>query len=417
MRHYHVNLYTIKKILPKKVGKKTVLISLFMGIYMLGWSFVTPLFSIYLDLITDSNTSVGLIFTILPLLGMFFALPIGRLVDKLSKIKLLTLGLLGYLFVTLGYMYSWFDHTLIVISRILHSILVLVVWISAESFLKVSTRNIETAFSFYSFLQKALYLFGGGVLVLLLYTGFINLDNIYLVFLILFFIILFLSFLVPMVFGISHLLRLNLWKEIRDVIEKDGVVITEIKDLLKYGNNAHSMFIIQFTQSMFVTGLQIFFPIMIFKMNFPLWQIVVISLLPQISFILLPKIPELAKKLGDGFMLMLLALIGGISGMMIALSTDLTSFLIFYTFAIGSVLLSAPIINNIVTTNIPRSHYGELTGGLTVANKLGALVGGLMCGYISDLFSYETSFVAFSITLIIVSFITLIYFKIMIKIR
>ncbi|MCD6227707.1 MFS transporter [Candidatus Micrarchaeota archaeon] len=411
MHNYRCHLIQIKNLFAKGVEKRAVNISLLIGIYIMGWSFINPLFGIYLSLITESNTAVGLIFSILPLLGIIFALPMGKLADRVNKVKLLTLGFAGYMFVVIGYLYSWLNHTIVVITRVIHGLLMLVVWISAEALLRSSTKKIETAFSSYFFIQKVMYVIGGLLLITLLYLNIITLDNLYSIFIILFFFILLVSILTPIVLGISNLSKDNLFKGVYNVIEEDGFVVTEIKDIMKFGKDVHSMLIIRFAMTMFFTAISLFFPIMIYKMNFSLWEIVLISLVPQTFFIFLPKIPNLADKYGDWPLLLTLILISSMAGICIAFSDSIISFLIFYTICSGGILLSSPIINNIVTTNISKKHYGEVTGGLTLFNKTGALFGAAISGYLCDAFSYDLNFIVFSIALALITMLTFIYYK------
>ncbi len=412
MRIYHQHVYNIKKIIPEKLGNKAILISLIMGFYMLGWGFVNPIFSIYLNQIISSNILVGLVFGLNALLGIVLSLPIGRLIDRVNKIKLLTLSLLAYMFIVFGYIVSWFNHSVIFIVRILHGVMILFVWITSEAILRHSSKDIEHAFSFYLFTQKFMTVVGGIGLISLLYFQIITIENLFLTFLFLLALIISAAMLTPFFFATKQIWNNNLIGKSCKLIRKDRFMLNEIRDISQFGRNVHMMMIIRFVQDMFVTAIAIFFPIMIFKLNYPLWQIVGIALIPELLFILLPRIPKLARKYGDLKLLTILTITAGGAGIGITLFENLIGFIILYSICIGSIFLSSPIINKLITKNVNKKDYGELTGGLTLASKVGILIGGIGAGYLADVATYEITFITFSVTLIIISLVTLLYYKI-----
>lgn len=414
MQSHHAkphNIFLIKKILPEYIEKKTLIISVIMGFYILGWSFGTPLFGIYMYHIIGSNSFVGIIFSLLPLMGIIFSLPIGKLADRVNKAKLLYMGFFAYILVSLGYIYSWIDHSFIIITRVVHGVVVLVVWIAAESLLRISTKKTEVAFCVYHFIQKGMYVLGGIFLVILLYFELITISNLYMIFVFLFLFLIVTALLTPVLLKISNVFKNHLAKGVFEVVEKDHFIVSEIKDILKFDVNVRSMMIMSFAFTMFTTSLALFFPIMVYQMNFALWQIILVMLMPEILFILLPQVPRFVKKFGDTRMLTFFVIIAVASGLCIAFAKDLFPFLCFYTLAIGAHNLAVPIINNIITYKIKKSDYGEITGAITMSNKTGGLIGAIGTGILADIFSYSFSFILFSIILFVIAFISIRYYK------
>jgi len=375
---------------PKKIGKTPLILASVIGFYMFGWGFVSPVLGIYLDLITQNNTSTGLLFSILPLIGIIFSIPVGRLTDFVNKTKLFITGCASYLFVVLGYLMSWLYPEAIVLTRILHGFLMLVVWISFDSLLRSITKKVSSVFSICIFSQKIGYILGAILLSFLFYFGILEVDNIYLSFFILFGVLALIVIVSPILFGFSNVFKFGTAGEIFETLKNKKITLKEFKEIKNLKRNAHAMFILNFGIIMFTTSISLFFPIMIFKTGFPIWMIILIALVPESLF-------------GNFKSLVFLIGIMAIGGILLSQSDGMLSFIVFYSVCIGSHILLGPIINSIVSMKIKKEFYGEVTGGLSAFGKAGGFVGALGTGYLADVYSYGVSFIIMSVGLIIIS--------------
>ena len=87
-------------VFPKEVSKlprHIKIVSLLVFIYYLGWGFIDPFFSIYIKSKLGSYAAVGYIAGALPLLSILWSIPVGKLVDIMSKQRIIKIILVLYL--------------------------------------------------------------------------------------------------------------------------------------------------------------------------------------------------------------------------------------------------------------------------------------------------------------------------------
>ena len=117
----------------KSLPKSIKMVSLVLFIYALGWGIVSPFIPIYYQSIFGSYTKVGLITAFLPLFAILMDIPIGSIVNTVSKRRFMQIALLlyipfSYFFLTIRTLLSF------TLFRFYHAFLATSLWISAESY-------------------------------------------------------------------------------------------------------------------------------------------------------------------------------------------------------------------------------------------------------------------------------------------
>ncbi len=117
----------------KSLPKSIKMVSLVLFIYSLGWGIISPFIPIYYQSLFGSYTKVGFVTALLPIFAMLLDIPIGSIVNSVSKRRIMQFALLLYL--PFSYFFLSFRSLLAFSAfRFYHAFSATSFWISAESY-------------------------------------------------------------------------------------------------------------------------------------------------------------------------------------------------------------------------------------------------------------------------------------------
>ncbi len=141
--------------------KDILIISLVFVFYQFAWSLIGPIFNIWINNISNSLFLSGILFSITSIISIIFDPIFGILSDKISPKKLLTISLIVYIGVFIGYSFTN-NVILLTILRILDGFAYACLWVSGWTIIRIKSRGKDSQkkISIWATLQNTVYLFG-----------------------------------------------------------------------------------------------------------------------------------------------------------------------------------------------------------------------------------------------------------------
>jgi MFS family permease len=368
-----------------KLPREIKIISIFIGIYVFGWAIASPFLPIYFLHVLGSYTAVGFVTTLLYIFSFFWVLPIGSLLDRVSKKRFLTLILILYLPLA-PFLLALKTIAHFVLFRIYHSLIATSLWTSCFAFVREHSPRSKTAESFGLFdTAHGLALVIGPAIggVLMLRYGF----N---------------TFLLISVFAALALIPLLLIRErqkmpILSVIRKlfkTNIFRQHLADLKKTRNLLHFAplpFFIRFSS----TFLHMLLPLFMLALGADFLQIGIL-----VAVYHMPKISEayfsaLADHGSKKFMITVGLVFGALGFLLLWVSGTIgNTALIFITALFLATCLSAiiPAMQGRLTELMPGGKMGELSGDIRALEIAGSGLGPLVAGLIADSFGLRWVF-------------------------
>lgn len=111
---------------------------LMFSLWMFGWGFADPLFSLYLKAIIPDYAIIGILASIPNLMAMLLAIPLGELEDHFDPNVFLKYGLLSYVFLGLMYLVAGVYRLipLLLFALFFNGIISAMVMLSARTYVK-----------------------------------------------------------------------------------------------------------------------------------------------------------------------------------------------------------------------------------------------------------------------------------------
>lgn len=354
-----------------EIPSKIKLISLIFIIYGISWGIINPFFPIYLKQNLPNYSLVGVVNLATPLAILVLAAPIGKFADIVGKKKFIIIAILLYLLLGPFYMLSR-SATQFIAARIYHGIIWVFLWIPLLGLVRdfsgkkkvlaigtfLSSYNIGTMFGAFALAPAIVTFFPLQYIFLpLIFTNF-------------------LSFLL--------LLKIPEGVRIKEKFKVKDLYITEIKDFFKHAISkvvAFSAFSLEFA---FIT---VYFVLFLFlrDVGASYVQLALFYGIAVIPRAIQAYFSDLAEKVGKKFILMLGLSICTVSFFLIFFIKDLIFLFAFGIIASVGITMSFPVLEGFVT-KIGLRKEGEFTGVLETIVCVGAILGSLIGGLLSDIF-------------------------------
>ncbi|HII15491.1 MAG TPA: MFS transporter [Nanoarchaeota archaeon] len=370
-RYWYNPLQFSRHMLTMPFGIKMIAAVIFL--YYLGWGIVAPFLPLYYKSILGSYTSVGIATALLPLFSLIIDIPVGGIVNKVSRVWVIRIALLLYLpFSILLLSLKSLPH--FIIFRLYHSAVSTPFWIASDSYARGHAPRWKAA--------EAISVYDvGGTLSLIIGPAIGGILFVYFDFSILYAIslfagvALFATFFLPD--GEQH--------------EKAGDAVKE----LVYNDGVYKRSFVEFMQNRLLVKMYGFYFLLRFCMSFvamllPLFmkefgasnlQIGLVFALYYLPLIFEPYFSVYARN--KKVMSMGLALFAVVF-VSLFFNNQLT--FIFFHSILLSLLFAAiiPMINGRIAELMPQEQIGELSGVGMMFSHAADFIGPITAGIISD---------------------------------
>lgn len=364
-------------------------ISLAFFLYSLSWGVIIPFFPLFIKSHANSYTEIGFLVGLVPLMTLLVKIPVGDLVDKISKEKVMIFSLLNYLIIGPLYAMTVTVQTMI-IARVYHGIMSVGVWIPARAFVREnSPKHLEAEsmglFSASNALSTiAGSLLGAGLLTLIIIAFPAEKNPInYL-------------FYLPAIGAVITILLLKnipekqtktepLSAAINDVVIKDKLFEKEIIDYVSEGRKGIYITALHFILNFSIGMLMMNLALTASNYNASFMQIGIIYAVFHIPFTMQFIFGDLADHIGKKKILYAGAAITAVFFSMLFLSSNIIYLFVFSLFVALGISMMAPVLEAYIT-DFGKGKDGEITGIYSSVESAGKLAGPITAGILSDVF-------------------------------
>lgn len=372
-------------------GVKLIVLALFLR--SLGWGFVDPFFSIFVDGFSKNYAGVGGLISIMNLTSLVAMVPLIRLADKMKDTVIMRDSEVLYVLAILFYLLSAFtgNLALLVLALILNGVALPFMIVGAETYIRKYTNpeKQSNSFAFYTALN---YL--GWILGMVIGAFTVQYYGLKLMFL----------FVLPG--SLAGLLILKHIRErgLRSMISgfkkylHNGrdleVILEDIKTL-----NKHTFFflLLSFFDGVIVMFSFIFIPLFALAVDLSLKQVALLVAVMYLPFVFSFIISELTERLKRMDVIAMGLFIGAASFVLLSFLVQQLWIVILATMTSVSLAIMRPAYNGMLTRLTPRRMLGEVTGLNNIALRLGYVVGPISIGLIADRYSLQAAFLGIAI--------------------
>ena len=385
------------------VGIKLIVFVIFLR--MLGWGFVDPFYSIFIDSFSDSYAGIGSMVAIYNFASLFALIPLFRLADKVRDTTIMRDGEVIYLFAIVFYILAGLTGEIgfLIPALIFSGIASPFVIVGAETYIRkhVKIGGETKSFAFYT----ALHYLGWitGMLIGAFTVQYYGLTWMFL-------------FILPSIF--AGLFILNRIKErgIRSMLrglkkylhtrEDFRNILTDLQDL----NSRTSYFLLlAFFDGVITMFSFVFIPLFALSIDLGFKEIALLMAVMYLPFIFTFLISEATDKLKRMNVIAMGLFIGGISFISLSLIVDQLWIVLFVVLKSFSLAIIRPTYNGMITHLTPRRMLGEMTGLNNIAIRAGFIVGPILSGFIADKFSIQVAFFGMAIFAFTLATVTLLF--------
>lgn len=407
--HRYLFLYTRVQRDLDAVPKDVKQLIFVMFVYLIGWAIVDPFMAIFIHNISGSYSLAGFIYGLLFLTGVFFAVPVGDLVDKVNKIKYTAVSmsfypLIGLFYFSVSFLGGGLALIALFFTRVLHGLASLL-WIPVEGFIREKSPKGKTSATFglhvtvhkFSFVLAPLF-----SIPLILFFGLTS-KNIHWLLLVL------IPFPIIAVFLVSKIRDEGkpISQGIEEVVVKDGIFRKEFLDLKQMGFIGSFSLLIGFFMRSIEAVVLFLIPLYALSLNFSLVEIALLFAVLNAPYLLSFYLAELADSFGKVNIISIGFVFAAVVLFAISLSAGSMAYIFAGCFALGLILaLLQPAVNGLVTDITPRVEEGEMSGIFKAVIKISGFVSALALGLMADAFNLQFPFMVFAVLLLAMAVLT-----------
>ena len=405
MRHFHKILgYVGNDFRRIPFGVKLIVLVLFLR--TLGWGFVDPYYSLFLDRFSDQYSVVGLLVSLMAFASLLTIIPLLRLADKVKDTRIIEDGEIFYFFAIIFYVAAGYLNSipLLIFALIFNGIGHPLVYVGAETYVRKTTLRggSSKAFAYYTALE-----YGGWILSMFLSGFLIQYYNFNLMFLAVMPSI-FLSFLIlPRIrergYGSFFAGFRHYFHRKEDFVD----IINGIKEL---DSKSFFFLVLSFFDGVIRVFSLYFIPLYALKIHLSLSEIAwLMSFMyfPYVLSFLLSEVMDKMRKM-DRIAFSLFAGAAAFLGLTFVSEDRLGVALLFASISL-SIAILRPAYNGMLTRITPRRVLGEVTGINNLISRLGMIIGPLFIGYISDLYNLQLVFIIIGIVALFLALLSLLF--------
>ncbi|MCW1930460.1 MAG: MFS transporter [Candidatus Kerfeldbacteria bacterium] len=365
-----------------------------LGIYNFGWGFADPFFSQFLRTFSDHYTVIGLLAAVINAITIVMVIPVGGLLERISRRQVLDIGRLGYVCVGVLYVCAGAFHSLplLVVALMCNGFFLPFVWTSVIATVESEStkENASMMYGFYTTMRQLLWALG--LLCALCLLPYIPLYGLFIPVIIFPLISFWYSRKLPdpqeraSAARIASIL-LSPWMLLRSFY----------RDALQFPRELWIAYTIHFFVHMIYTATIIFLPLYVVSQGHPMFLAGVLAFILTIPFIMsmlssgLPQAAEHWRMAAVGVAIFTVGFFG--------LSFFHTSFqaIAFWGLCVMcGYACVIPALGGIITATTPRPVIGTSSAMVDITEFGAALVAAPTIGFVIDTFSWQNFF--FSIT-------------------
>ncbi len=383
-------------------GVKLIVLVLFLR--SLGWGFVDPFYSIFVNGFSDNYAGVGSLISLMNLSSLLAIIPLIRLAGKMKDTVIMRDGEVLYLFAITFYLLAAFTGRLsfLILAFIFNGIAFPFMIVGAETYIrKYAHSTTETkSFAFYTAIH---YL--GWIIGMLIGAFTVQYYGLKLMFL----------FILP-----SSIVGFAILKRIPEKIGFKSM----IWGVKKYLHNGHDFkvmadtvrnmdkrsafcLLLSFFDGVIIMFSFIFIPLLAISLNLGLRSVALLMAVMYLPFIFSFFISEVTDRLKRMDVIAIGLFIGGLSFVLMSFIVHELWIAVLATMKSVSLAIIRPTYNGVLTRLTPRKMLGEMTGINNVAMRLGFIVGPVASGFIADRYSIQVAFFAIAVFAFTLAAITL----------
>ncbi len=372
------------------VGIKLAVLVIF--IRTIGWGFVDPFYSLYLNQFTGNYTLIGSLTSVYSFSALLAIIPLMRLTDRVKDTTLISDGELLYFLVILGYIFAGFFRSipLLILTLFFTGIAQTFVVVGTESYIRKHSRGGQVGpFAFYVALD-----YFGWIIGMVLASFAINYYDFNSMFLFIAPSILVSFFILPRIRerGIRSLLS-----GIRRYFHSRADFFSIFQDCREINPKAIFFFILAFFDGMVRMFSFVFIPLFALAINLNLSQIALLMAAMYFPFILSFFFSEMTNRMKKMNVIATGLFIGALSFILLYFIVDHLWFVLLAATISLSLAIVRPAYNGAITRLTPRRMLGEVTGLNNFIERIGRILGPIITGLVADAYGLSTAFLMIAV--------------------
>lgn len=380
-----------KDYLSINLGVKLVVFVIFLR--SLGWGFVDPYFSIYLNQFHQHYMMIGLFAALISFSSLITTIPLMRLADRMKEGPIIQDGELLYFFVIIGYIVAGIFKSipLLVLTLFFNGVAQTLVVVATEAYIrKHNGAGKSGPFGFYVTLD----FFGWivGMLIAVLMVRYYTLNSMFL-------------FVIPGILASFLILpRLHergirsLLKGIRRYFYSREDFFGIFADCKELSPKMFFFLILAFFDGVIRMFSFVFIPLFGLSIHLDLSSIALLMAVMYIPFIFSYLFSELSDRLESRMSVIAIGLfIGAFSFVSLYFIVGKVWLMILAASVSLSLAIIRPVYNGAITRLTPRRMLGEVTGFNNFADRVGRIVGPILTGLIADIYGIEITFLLIAV--------------------
>ncbi len=358
----------------------------------LGWGFVDPFYSIYLNYFHENYVIIGLFSALLSFTALISIIPLMRLGDKVKEATIIEDGEVLYFFAILSYIFAWVFKSvpMLLLGLVLNGIGQTFVVVGTESYIRKHNGNGKSGpFAYYIALD-----YFGWILGMLMAAYAIPYYGFGTMFLFVMPSIVVSFFILPHIRerGIK-----SLFKGFKRYFHSGQDVIEICKDCRVLDPRMIFFFIIAFFDGMIRMFSFIFIPLFGLSINLSLRSIALLMAVMYLPYIFSYFFSEMSDRMNRMNVIATGLFIGAFSFILLYFIVDKTWVVVLAAAISLSMAIVRPAYNGAITRLTPRRMLGEVTGYNNFIERLGRIVGPVMAGVVAEAFGLSAAFLLIAV--------------------
>ncbi|MBN2087189.1 MFS transporter [Candidatus Peregrinibacteria bacterium] len=372
----------------KKIPLGVKLIVLVIFLRMVGWGFVDPFFSIFIQSFGESYTAVGAFVSLISVISLLVMLPLIRLADKVQDSRILQDGEIFYLFTIIFYMAAgiYSSVPLLLIAFVLNGIAHPFVLVGAESYIRKHGGQFDNgkSFGYYTALN-----YFGWILGMIIAAYIVPYRSFNLMFL----------FVLPSIIASLFILpriRERGFKSFFTGLKRYFHKAQDFKDLIQdirtINKKMYFFLFLAFFDGVITMFKFVFIPLFALAIDLNMRQIALFMAVMYLPFIFSFFFSEVTDRFKKMNVIAMGLFIGAISYILLSFIVKQEWVVVLASTTSLALAIIRPAYNGVITALTPRRMLGEITGLNNLMVKLGHIVGPIFSGVIADVYGIQVAF-------------------------
>ncbi len=379
-----------KDYLSITLGIKLVVFVIFLR--SLGWGFVDPYWSVYLQQFTEHYTMVGLLTSVMSFSALLAVIPLMRLTDKMKEGTIIKDGELLYFFVVIAYFVAGVFQSLplLILALFFNGIAQTFVVVGTEAYIRKHNGDGKAGpFGYYVALDYLGWIVG--MLLAAFLVPYYNLNNMF-------------FFVMPgILMSLVVLPRLHergiksLFRGFRRYFHSRKDVLSIFQDCRDLNPKMIFFFILAFFDGALRMFVFVFIPLFGLSINLSFQAIALLMAVMYMPFVFSWFLSELTDQMHKMNVIATGLFISAVSFISLFFIVQEAWVMVLAASISLSMAIVRPAYNGAITRLTPRRMFGEITGVNNFVERLGRIVGPILTGVIADVYGIQITFLLIAV--------------------